>query len=166
MEGETFHRGADAALLDTDIGVAAQRLRALQEKESAFAAEARFVDEAAFRFRHALVRDAAYGALVKRLRSERHERYAGWLEEKVGDRLAEVEEIVGYHLEQAYRYQAELGPVNDRVCSLGMRAAERLYAAARRGQERGDVPAAWNLFQRVSDLTPKMPPSARNASCA
>ena len=158
VEGETFHRGAVAALLDTDIGVAAQRLSALQEKELAFAAEARFVDEAAFRFRHALVRDAAYGALVKRLRSELHERYAGWLEEKVGDRLAEVEEIVGYHLEQAYRYQAELGPVNDRVRSLGMRAAERLYAAARRAQERGDVPAAWNLFQRVADLTPKNAP--------
>ena len=87
VEGETFHRGAVAALLDTDVVVAAERLSALMEKELAFPAEARFADEAAFRFRHVLVRDAAYGALVKRLRAELHERFAGWLQEKVGDRL-------------------------------------------------------------------------------
>ncbi len=95
VEGETFHRGAVAALLETDVGAVAERLSALVERELAFPAEARFIDEAAFRFRHVLVRDAAYAGLVKRLRAELHERFADWLESKVGDRLAEVEEIVG-----------------------------------------------------------------------
>jgi len=154
VEGETFHRGAVAALLDTDAGVAAERLSALVERELAFPAEARFVDEAAFRFRHALIRDAAYGALVKRLRAELHERFADWLGEKIGGRLAEVEEIVGYHLEQAYRYRVELGPVDDHARSLAERAAQRLYGAGRRAHERGDVPAGVNLLQRAADLTP------------
>jgi predicted ATPase len=91
VEGDVFHRGAVAALLDTDVEVAAERLNALVARELAFPAEARFVDEAAFSFRHALVRDAAYGSLVKRLRAELHERFADWPEGKVGDRLAEVE---------------------------------------------------------------------------
>ena len=100
------------------VRAAAERLNALVERELVFPAEARFVDEAAYRFRHVLVRDAAYAAIVKHLRAELHEHFADWLERKVGDRLSEVEEIVGYHIEQAYRYREELGPVDDRARAL------------------------------------------------
>ena len=150
VEGEVFHRGAVAALLDGDVAAASERLSTLVERELAFPAEARFVDEAAFRFRHILVRDAAYAALVKRLRAELHERFADWLEGKVGDRLAEVEEIVGYHLEQAVRYREELGLD---AGELPGRAADRLFAAGFRAHERGDVPAARSLLQRAVGLT-------------
>jgi class 3 adenylate cyclase/tetratricopeptide (TPR) repeat protein len=153
VEGEIFHRGAVAALLGSDVRVAAERLSGLVARELAFPAQAWFVDEAAFRFRHALVRDAAYGALVKRLRAELHERFADWLEDKLGDRLAEAEEIVGYHLEQAYRYGTELGPVDAHSRRLAERASGLLYDAGRRAHERGDVPAAVNLLQRSADLT-------------
>ena len=43
--------------------------------------------EEAFRFRHALIRDAAYEGLPKEARAELHERYAAWLEQALGDRL-------------------------------------------------------------------------------
>ena len=44
------------------------------------------------------------------MRAELHERFADWLETTVGEQAVEYEEIVGYHLEQAFRYRAELGP--------------------------------------------------------
>ena len=40
-----------------------------------------FADDDAFRFRHMLIRDAAYRSLPKETRAELHERFAGWLEE-------------------------------------------------------------------------------------
>ena len=44
------------------------------------------------------------------IRADLHERFAAWLERVAGDRVAEYDEIVGYHLEQAHRYILELGP--------------------------------------------------------
>jgi hypothetical protein len=48
-----------------------------------------------------------------------------------GDRAAEFAEITAYHLEQAHRYLAELGPLDDHGRTLGLRAAERLAGAGR-----------------------------------
>ena len=96
--------------------------------------------EDAFRFRHLLIRDAAYEAMPKELRAELHERFADWLDQ-IAD-LAEQDEIVGYHLEQAYRYRVELAPVDAAAEALALRAGERLGAppAVRRGVRcvRGD----------------------------
>ena len=52
----------------------------------------------ALRFSHALIRDAAYAEIPKATRAELHERFAGWLEANRGK-----PELVGYHLEQAFR---------------------------------------------------------------
>ncbi len=103
-----------------------------------------------FSFRHALIRDAAYGRLPKELRSDLHERFARWLMGR-GD---EFEEIIGYHLEQGYRWVAELGPPDARALALADRAAERLASSARRAHSRGDGPAAVNLAERAVALLP------------
>jgi class 3 adenylate cyclase/tetratricopeptide (TPR) repeat protein len=103
-----------------------------------------------FSFRHALIRDAAYGRLPKELRSGLHERFALWLD----GRGEELEEIVAYHLEQAYRWLAELGPPDERAVALAERAAARLASSGRRANARGDAPAAANLFERVAALLP------------
>ena len=61
----------------------------------------------------------------KKLRAELHERFADWLEQTAGERVPEYEEILGYHLEQAYRYREELGPVDDArsgACGAGVGA--------------------------------------------
>ncbi len=68
-----------------------------------------FPDDEGFRFRHLLIRDAAYESLPKATRAELHERFADWLEQH---ELVERDEIVGYHLEQAHRYRAELDPAD------------------------------------------------------
>ena len=91
----------------------------------------------AYRFKHILVRDAAYRATTKKLRATLHERYADWLEQLVGDRVGEYHEILGYHLEAAYRYRTELGLLDGeaRCSASGLHAismqeeTERSHAA-------------------------------------
>jgi tetratricopeptide (TPR) repeat protein len=112
----------------------------------------------AFRFRHLLVREAAYHAVPKQQRAELHEQYADWLAEATGERLAEYEEVVGYHLEQAYRYHRELGPPSDGGRALARRAAGHLAQAYRRAQDRGDVAAAAGLAGRAAALLPERDP--------
>jgi predicted ATPase len=109
-----------------------------------------------FRFHHILIRDAAYQGLLKRRRAALHERFADWVEVVSGerDRGVEYEEIVGYHLEQAYRYLSELGPPGDRGRDLAVRAAGRLGSAGRRAFARADMSAAANLLRRAVTLLP------------
>jgi len=101
--------------------------------------------EDTFRFEHILLRDAAYERIPKLLRSDLHERCAQWLE----GRGEEFDEIVGYHLEQAYRCLTELGPAGARAAELSERAAARLARSGERAYARGDTPAATRLLQRA-----------------
>jgi class 3 adenylate cyclase/tetratricopeptide (TPR) repeat protein len=109
-----------------------------------------FPDDDAFRFRHLLVRDAAYDAMPKELRAELHGRFGRWLEQ----RRSEFDEIVGYHFEQAFRLREQLGPVGADTRELASRAADHLGAAGQRALDRGDVPAAINLLTRATELLP------------
>ena len=109
--------------------------------------------EDAFRFRHLLIRDAAYQALAKADRAQLHERFARWLEER-GAGLVELDEIAGYHLEQAFGYRCELGPADENARQLAADAAAHLEAADRRAMDRGDAGAAVNLLERAEVLPP------------
>ncbi|HEX8967030.1 MAG TPA: adenylate/guanylate cyclase domain-containing protein, partial [Chloroflexota bacterium] len=107
-----------------------------------------------YRFHHILIRDTAYNRLLKRARATLHERFADWGERvnRGRDGALEYDEIHGYHLEQAYRYLVELGPLDDRGTRLGARGAAHLGAAGTRAFERGDMSAASNLLQRAVAL--------------
>jgi tetratricopeptide (TPR) repeat protein len=110
--------------------------------------------QVSYRFNHILIRDAAYQGLLKRTRATLHERFVEWADRvnRDRDRAAEFEEILGYHLEQAYRYLGELGPLDDHGREVGRRAAERLASAGRRAFGRGDMTAAANLLERAAAL--------------
>jgi tetratricopeptide (TPR) repeat protein len=69
--------------------------------------------------------------------------------------LVEIDEVVGYHLEQAHRYVTGLGRADDTTRELAGRAADRLAAAGRRAELRGDIRAATSLLARAVDLYPK-----------
>jgi predicted ATPase/class 3 adenylate cyclase len=109
-------------------------------------------DQDQYQFTNLLVRDAAYDRLLKRTRARMHERFADWLLLTSGDRVAELEEIVGYHLEQSFRYRADLGSVDEQARSLGDRAARHLGIAGSKAVGHGDMPAAASLFQRAASL--------------
>ncbi len=108
VEGRVFHRGAVQALSPLEAQLFAP-LTALVRRELVRPDRPQFPGEDAYRFRHLLIRDAAYDALPKATRAELHERFATWMVERGSD-LVELDEVVGYHLERAYRYRVELGP--------------------------------------------------------
>jgi class 3 adenylate cyclase/tetratricopeptide (TPR) repeat protein len=152
VEGQVFHRGAVRALAPDEPQVDG-RLVALVRKDLVRPEPPLLPDDDAYRFRHLLIRDTAYEALPKTTRAELHERFANWLEEH-GAGLVELDELVGYHLERAYRYRAELGPLDAPAEAVAGRAAGRLLRSADRARERGDVTAALGLQSRAIDLLP------------
>jgi tetratricopeptide (TPR) repeat protein len=105
-----------------------------------------------YRFRHVLIRDAAYAGIPKELRAQLHERFAGLAERTPSGRAGEIDEIIGYHYEQAFRYREQLGPLDDRARELSRRAAEILGGVGRRAYARDDMPAAINLLDRAVSL--------------
>jgi class 3 adenylate cyclase/tetratricopeptide (TPR) repeat protein len=151
VEGKVFHRGAVAALSSNGGGLDSS-LMGLVRKELIRPSAAEFPGEEAFRFRHQLIRDAAYESLPKEARAELHERFAAWLEDRAAARVVEQEEFLGYHLEQAYRYREQLGPVDEAGRALARRAAERLAVAGRRALARTDMGAAASLLGRAASL--------------
>ena len=102
-----------------------------------------------YRFRHILIRDAAYQGIPKERRAALHERYGRFLVETTGDRIAEYEEVIGYHFEQAHNYFAELGEAS---VDVRRAAASHLGDAGRRALTRGDAPAAVSLLTRATSL--------------
>lgn len=159
VEGKIFHRGSIETLTSSDRrSLVPGDLGALVRKELIRPDRPVFAGEDAYRFRHLLIRDAAYESIPKSVRADLHERHAEWLGEKARERGAEYDEILGYHLEQAYRFRAELGEIDERARVLGRRAAERLGAAGKRAFARLDAPAALNLMSRATALLPNDDP--------
>ncbi len=142
----------DDALTDLEPALAA-----LCSKQLISRAEQGAADD--FHFSHILIRDAAYARLLKRTRARLHERFAAWLADMVGSRVAEYEEILGYHLEQSHLYRAELGPIDHAGQRLGAAASRHLSSAGGRALVRGDLSAAANLLQRAAALLGEQDPA-------
>jgi class 3 adenylate cyclase len=157
VEGRVFHRGAVEALAPEEAGVVT-RLTSLVRKELVRPDKPVFSGDDAFRFRHMLIRDAAYDALPKSTRADLHERFAEWLGSHGRD-LLELDEILGYHLEQAHAFRKELGATADEGAALAERAAGYLESSGRRAYARGDAPAAVRLLRRAAALLPRESPA-------
>jgi class 3 adenylate cyclase/tetratricopeptide (TPR) repeat protein len=150
IEGEIFHRGSVQALAPdgTDVGPG---LNSLIHRELIMPDIPQLAGEDGYRFRHLLIRDAAYESLAKAERAELHVRFADWLEAHAAD-LGEMDEILGYHLERACRYRSELGLPDEPT--LAANARKRLAAGGQRAHLRADWGAAARLFERAAALVP------------
>jgi tetratricopeptide (TPR) repeat protein len=152
--GEEFWRGAVSELSPAESREAVPaQLEALIAKELLRRGVSPLPGEEAFRFSHLLVREVAYAGLLKELRAELHERFADWLEQRAGEHA----EIIGYHLERAYRYRTELGLVDKHAQTLARRAGLLLGAAGMRAEARGDSAALELLGRAISLLPPSDP---------
>ena len=126
----------------------------LDRKQFVALESAEAVDDLVYRFRNLMIKDATYGSLLKRARAQFHERFVDWAERvnRERGREQEFEEILGYHLEQAYRYRRELGQIDEAARDIAARATAKLGAAGRRAFARGDLPAAASLLRRAAAL--------------
>jgi class 3 adenylate cyclase/tetratricopeptide (TPR) repeat protein len=115
-------------------------------------------DDRAHRFHHIMIRDTAYDGILKRARADLHTRFVTWADTTNQDRGVEFEEILGYHLEQAWTYLSELGPLDEKGRAIGEDGSRRLAAAGRRAFARGDIPGAASLLGRAAALLPEDAP--------
>jgi class 3 adenylate cyclase/tetratricopeptide (TPR) repeat protein len=148
VEGEVFHRSPVSELAPPPVSAELDdHLAKLVRKELIRPEPATIPGDDAFRFRHLLIRDAAYESLPKEIRAELHEGFADWLDAHVN--LVEQDEIVGYHLEQAALYRRELGRDEG---GLDVRAAQRLTAGGEAAVARGDNRGGAGLLERAAAL--------------
>ena len=150
VEGESFHRGAVASLLTEEREVGAD-LVGLVRRELVRRERARIPGEDGYRFSHLLVRDAAYETMAKAARADLHERFAGWLQGRAPG-LADLDEILGYHLGQAHDYRRDLGLHDEHTDRLGARSAGLLAGAGARALGRNDIHAGLKLLERALAL--------------
>ncbi|HEY2936390.1 MAG TPA: BTAD domain-containing putative transcriptional regulator [Gaiellaceae bacterium] len=165
--GKEFWRSAVADLLDASAAATARRhLDTLVRRGFLHPAAATTAFEEAYRFRHGLIESAAYGATPKGERAQLHERFAEWLDRRPeAAAAADLDALVGYHLEQAYRYRAELAPVDRHARGLAADAGARLGSAGIRAWKRGDARATTNLLGRSTALLPESDATRRELLC-
>src|SRR5204862_312943 len=107
--------------------------------------------ETAYRFKHVLIREVAYGGLSKSSRAEYHTRFAEWLREKADKELLEIR---AYHLDQACILYAELdGHPPEELAKI---AAKALHAAGKRALARESNQSARKLLLRSRELEPTL----------
>jgi len=153
VEGRHFHHGAVAELVASEQRAELDDvLVSLTQRDFIRPARPDLPGERGYRFSHILVRDAVYGLLPKSRRADLHERYARWLEaHATGER--DFGEIIGFHLEQAYRCSVDLHPVRGAEHRRLARAgAHHLGGVGRSALGRGDIPGAVNLLERATTL--------------
>ena len=109
------------------------------------------VGERAYRFKHVLIREVAYGGLTKAERARLHAQFAEWLAERAGEELLEIR---AYHLDHAAQLQAELDGAPSQ--ELAREAAAALTEAGRRALAREANRSARKLFLRAVELEPTL----------
>jgi class 3 adenylate cyclase/predicted ATPase/DNA polymerase III delta prime subunit len=98
--------------------------------------------EANFLFKHALVRDAAYGSLLRSQRQELHARIATTLESEFPDKAAAQPEVLAHHAEEA---------------GLSAKAIGFWHKAGELAVRRAANPEAIKHFRRALSLLSKQP---------
>jgi hypothetical protein len=148
IEGEAFHLSSLAELARIPAAEVSAQMSELERRELVRSERDAAQVEPSYRFRHGLVRDVAYEMLPLAERAELHLRLA-----RLFERSAQAQdEILGYHLEQAYRLRAALGSVDEAATEVARVGAERLGAAGLRAYQRADITAAVNLLGRATSL--------------
>jgi len=148
LVGRVFWRGALERLApDLDV---VELLDRLVDREFVVAEERSSISgDHAYRFKHVLIRDVAYGGMSKARRAEEHQAFAGWVASRARDELAEIR---AHHLEQAADLLVELaGTIPD---DLAREAADALEEAGRRGLRRGALRSARRTLVRAVAIEP------------
>jgi predicted ATPase/class 3 adenylate cyclase len=148
--GRIFWHGAIAHLspdLDVEAALDSLLLRDFLVPEP----RSTIVGERAYKLKHVLIREVAYGGLTKAERARLHELFAGWLAERAGEELLEIR---AYHLDHAAQLQAELDGAPP--AELAHQAAAALEEAGRRALAREANRSGRKLLLRSVELEPTL----------
>jgi class 3 adenylate cyclase/tetratricopeptide (TPR) repeat protein len=147
VAGRFFSADAVAALAGEG---AAEALAMLERKDLIRSHSVPFSDRGGYRFRHILIRDAAYEALPKAVRADLHVRLADWLDDSATvETRREADELIAWHLEQAHEARRQLGIMDS---TLAARAFAALVRVGSEALSRGDASAAESLLERAVGL--------------
>jgi DNA-binding SARP family transcriptional activator len=147
--GREFWHGAILHLSPSlEVPSVGRSLLELARKGFVEPAQSPFPREDAFRIHHVLIRDVAYNSIPRELRADLHERVGDWLELQGSGQ----DELIGYHLEQAYYCRVDGGTPDRRALRLAADAGGRLANAGLRAARSGDTHAASSLLTRASSL--------------
>ena len=163
--GQVGWLGALAEITGRDLPDLEACLARLEAREFlARAPASRVAGEVEYAFRHTLVRDVAYGQVLRAARADKHRRAAAWIEGLAPDRAEGRAELLAYHYRAALgfaraagaeppglagRAQAALRDAGDRAAALGgWETAARFHAEALELSPEGD-PARGQLLLRL-----------------
>jgi class 3 adenylate cyclase/predicted ATPase len=148
--GQVFWSGM-VSFLEGHASDVVERLSLLELRDLVRAHEVSTVaGELEFAFKHALIRDVAYGRLPKLRRSDLHARCADWVSALSGTH-DELVEIIGYHLETACRLARELGP-HAAPSPPTERAADALRQAGEKAERREGIREADRFYVRALEV--------------
>jgi class 3 adenylate cyclase len=136
------HGFSSSALTDLLGAPADESLAALERR--ALVQELLAAGPGHYSFRHQLIRDVAYSSLPRAERAALHERAAEGIRRQSGQRIAELAELVAFHLTRAQ----ELDPSPARADT----ACRSRFEAAESAARRGAVARAQELFEQVAEL--------------
>jgi class 3 adenylate cyclase len=150
--GKVAWLGGLAALSRSDPFTLEERLHALERKEflrrerrSAVAGERQYV------FRHALVRDVAYGQLPRAARADKHLRAGEWIQSLSPDRAEDRAELLAHHWQAALQFARVAG---QDTAMLAERARLALRDAGDRALDLNAFAAAVRWYWAALELWP------------
>jgi class 3 adenylate cyclase/tetratricopeptide (TPR) repeat protein len=151
--GKVFWGGALAVMGDRNPGEVELALHELARKELVRSARTSSIEgENEFAFSHQLVRDVAYTQIPRTDRARRHRAAAAWIEQRAGERLEDLAELLAHHYLQALELSEAAGEVAQAE-ELRPQAREFLALAGERALAL-DAGQAEARLARALELTP------------
>jgi class 3 adenylate cyclase/tetratricopeptide (TPR) repeat protein len=159
--GRTFWTGILEAMSAEPPETTRSTLDDLEEAEAVRRVDpSTFEGEREYAFSHALVRDAAYAQIPRRVRAAKHRAIAEWIERIAGDRVLDQAEVLAHHFGEAESLSRASGDGRTADELLGP-TSRYLRLAAERALGL-DAEHAHQLYERaISLLPPGHPDRAR-----
>ncbi|HET9085003.1 MAG TPA: adenylate/guanylate cyclase domain-containing protein [Candidatus Limnocylindrales bacterium] len=149
--GKVFWPGAVASIGGREDSQIATELSLLVARELIrIAPQSSMAGETEYSFSHVLVRDVAYAALPRSGRASRHVSAARWIEERAGDRMEDVADVLAHHYSTALDLARAVG--DDQTATELERPALRFLLLAGERALELDVAAALALLERAIEL--------------
>jgi class 3 adenylate cyclase/tetratricopeptide (TPR) repeat protein len=160
--GQTFWQGSLTALATSERANLPEVLGALQEKDLVVASPgSRLVDEHEYAFKHALIRDVAYGTLPKSVRCLKHAEIGRFIEDRAGERGDGLVALVAEHYGRAAGLAAETDVPPEERERIEAAALASLEAAGDRAAALYSNQEALNQYAAALELEDALEPEVR-----